>query len=418
MKNSVIKLKSHDDLDGRVPGILAKLAFGDKVDVNYCSNNYIDTAISNFFNKKQKENTFLCITDISVNEENEKRIEEKYKKDGKVLLLDHHVTAEHLNKYEWANVKSVYDDGRKTAATSMFYEYLVQNGYLERTNALDEFVELVRQYDTWEWEKKGNFKAKRLNDLLFIVGGEEFESSMIKKLTSNQESFSLDEGEEKILDIEEKKIERYIHHKRKEMKQFKWNDYCFGVVYGEQYHSEMGNILGQQHPYLDAIVIINITDRKLSFRTIHDGVDVSKIAGFYGGGGHPKASGCKLTKEAFNAFVVDLFDVPAPKIDPDKNKYNSKESIYGTVYEDNEGKIYWIKPMSDGNWILVYGESGSEIKTFSSFHEAESYIKKNFSVWLSRDDIYISEIAKKYDVKEQTLRSQFEKTMEKLAIEN
>ncbi|MCM3745592.1 hypothetical protein M3193_15800 [Sporosarcina luteola] len=43
------------------------------------------------------------------------------------------------------------------------------------------------------------------------------------------------------------------------------------------------------------------------FRTIHDHVDVSEVAGQYGGGGHAKASGCSFSKEAFQTFVLDTF---------------------------------------------------------------------------------------------------------------
>ena len=30
---------------------------------------------------------------------------------------------------------------------------------------MDQFVELVRLYDTWEWEQTGALEAKHLNDL-------------------------------------------------------------------------------------------------------------------------------------------------------------------------------------------------------------------------------------------------------------
>lgn len=82
-------------------------------------------------------------------------------------LIDHHKTALHLNEHEWGFVQVEYDDGRLTSATSLLYGYLVENGFMKPTNALDQFTELVRQYDTWEWERYDQKQAKRLNDLFF-----------------------------------------------------------------------------------------------------------------------------------------------------------------------------------------------------------------------------------------------------------
>lgn len=53
----------------------------------------------------------------------------------------------------------------KTCATSLLYDYLIENKLLEPTPALTEFVDLVRQYDTWEWDENDNILAKHLNDL-------------------------------------------------------------------------------------------------------------------------------------------------------------------------------------------------------------------------------------------------------------
>ncbi|GAA3325675.1 hypothetical protein GCM10020331_058530 [Ectobacillus funiculus] len=47
---------------------------------------------------------------------------------------------------------------------------------MEPSPAAAEFVELVRQYDTWEWEKASESKGKKmLNDLLYLLSIEEFE---------------------------------------------------------------------------------------------------------------------------------------------------------------------------------------------------------------------------------------------------
>ncbi len=69
---------------------------------------------------------------------------------------------------------------------------------------MDQFVELVRLYDTWEWEQTDALEAKRLNDLFFMVSIDEFEEKMVRRLKES-DAFSFDEFEVKILDMEEEK---------------------------------------------------------------------------------------------------------------------------------------------------------------------------------------------------------------------
>lgn len=280
------KLLSHNDLDGVGCGILAKLAFGKEVKVRYNSVSGLDREVEWFLENEDRD-TFLFITDLSVSEANEKRLEAFFQAGGKVQLLDHHKTALHFNEYEWGHVVVEDEEGRLTSATSLFYDYLVTHSFLERSEAFDEFVELVRQYDTWEWEKNDNHHAQRLNALFFLLTIEEFEEKMISRLHFN-EHFHFDEFEKKILDMEENKIERYIRRKRRELVQTQTGDQFAGIVYAESYHSELGNELGKEYPHLDYIAILNMGGKRVSFRTIHDHVDVSEVAGQFGGGGTPK----------------------------------------------------------------------------------------------------------------------------------
>ncbi len=111
-----------------------------------------------------------------------KELEEFHQNEGKVQFIDHHKTALHFNEYEWAHVVVEDEEGKLTSATSLFYEYLVNQQLIDSSNAIAEFVELVRQYDTWEWEKNNNQQAQRLNALFYLVSIDEFEENMINRL--------------------------------------------------------------------------------------------------------------------------------------------------------------------------------------------------------------------------------------------
>lgn len=382
-------LYSHNDLDGVGCGILAKVAFGERVEVRYNSVTGLDMQVGRFLERtkgKEKQHEGLFITDLSVHQENEERLDHYAEAGGKVKLIDHHKTALHLNERSWGMVKVQYEDGRLASATSLFYEYLIDNGYIQETKAMDQFVELVRLYDTWEWEQTDALEAKRLNDLFFMVSIDEFEEKMVRRLKES-DAFSFDEFEVKILDMEEEKIERYIRRKRREIVQTFINAHCVGIVHAESYHSEVGNELGKTYPHLDYIAILNMGGKKVSLRTIHDETDVSEIAGTFGGGGHAKAAGCPLTDEAFKLYVTEPFPLEPLRADAFKNVYNVKESDNGSLYINRNEDQFFLFPGEHGWNIQLNGVTQHE--TFTSFEEAERFIKRNYAAWLARDEAFV-----------------------------
>lgn len=381
------KLLSHNDLDGVGCGILAKLAFGKQVKVRYNSVSGLDREVEWFLENDNKD-TFLFITDLSVNEQNGKKLDLHFQAERNVQMIDHHKTALHFNDYIWGHVVVEDEEGKLTSATSLFYEYLVAQKLIESSDSIAEFVELVRQYDTWEWEKNDNQQAKRLNALFFLVSIEEFEEKMIDRLKTS-EHFRYDEFEKKILDMEENKIERYIRRKRRELVQSQVGEHFAGIVYAESYHSELGNELGKEYPHLDYIAILNIGGKRLGFRTIHNHIDVSEVASNFGGGGHAKASGCSLNNEAYKQYVVDTFHLDPLREDAKRNRYNLKRSSFGSLYKNGMEEIFLLYPINDRNWGIERNNTSMELD-FSSFEEGESFIKRNFTAWLVRDDAFVN----------------------------
>ncbi|MBS3680278.1 oligoribonuclease [Ornithinibacillus massiliensis] len=385
------KLLSHNDLDGVGCGILAKLAFGKQVQVRFNSVGGLDREVAWFLDSGNMD-TYLFITDLSVNEENEKRLEQFYQSGGKLRLIDHHKTALHFNAYNWGHVIVENENGNLNSATSLFYEFLVKEGYLEAKPAIDEFVELVRQYDTWEWEKNENHEAHRLNALFYLVSIDEFEEKMIERLQDN-EHFFFDDFEKKILVMEDDKIERYIRRKRRELIQHKVGDHYAGVVFAESYHSELGNELGKGCPHLDYIAIVNIGSRRMGFRTIHDHIDVAEIASEYGGGGHAKASGCTMTEAVYRSFVEETFQLEPLREDAKRNRYNVKGNSFGTLYSSKSESLYLLYQEND-SWFLEHNHQKLS-ESFSNFIDAENYLKRNYEAWLVRDDQFVHYLIEK-----------------------
>jgi uncharacterized protein len=382
-------LFTHNDLDGVGCGIVARAAFGENVEIRYNSVDGLNPEVARFLERKhnkRKKKEYLFITDLSVHEANAARLTEYGKSGAMVKLIDHHKSALPLNRYPWAAVTIAYEDGRLASATSLFYDYVVQQRWLQPTDKLTEFVEMIRQYDTWEWEANDNAQAKQLNDLFFLWSIDEFEDKMLERV-QEPGGFSFSGFEQQLLELEEEKIERYVRRKKRELVQTFIEDRCAGIVHAELYHSELSSELGKQNPHLDYIAIVNMGGRKVSLRTIHDTVDVSEIAGQYGGGGHAKASGCPLTVEAYAIYVEAAFGIEPMRPDAHRNRFNQRGSEYGNLYENRESEQFYL--FSNGrNWrIDRNGQTMDD--TFRSGEEAERFVKRHHRAWLVRDELFV-----------------------------
>lgn len=378
----MIRLITDSDLDGVSCGILAKLAFEEDVEVVYTSPRWIDNRAQDALGHTAR----LIITDLSVSPEVAKKMDAQAKAGRAVRLIDHHATALYLNEYSWADVKPEEADGRKTSAASLFYDDLVKNDKLKQTEALDKYIDWVRQYDTWEWDERGTYQAKQLNSLFGLLGRDVFEEEMVTRLKDDPYEFQLTDTEQTLLRVEERKIERYISSKKRQVVQVEVDGLVMGVVYAENYQSELGNLLNEAYPHLDLITMVNPGTKGLSFRTIHDEVDVSKVAANYHGGGHPKASGAELTEAAFKTFMEETFSLPPIKPDPEKNVLNVKEAAYGSSYVNRLGDKLFIRPSDDENkWEILY-QGKKWGNSYTDYKEAEKEIKRKFSCWLRYDE--------------------------------
>ena len=139
--------------------------------------------------------------------------------------------------------------------------------------------------------------------------------------------------------------------------------------------------LVRRYPHLDYIAILNIGGKRMGFRTIHDHVDVSEVAGQYGGGGHAKASGCSLTEEAYKNFVTETFHLEPIPEDARRNRYNLKRSSFGTLYKNRREDMFLLYKVNEEKWAIKQNNSRME-QTFASFEEGESFLKRNYEVWL------------------------------------
>ncbi|ARO21537.1 phosphoesterase (plasmid) [Bacillus tropicus] len=329
LTDKVVHHLSHNDMDGYAPQVVSKISKLNTAEYIHCGyTNFeekLEDTITFFETAKALEGHAILITDIAPkSEELVDRLNKLFERGLTLVLLDHHDTAKWISeKYpNWAFIESELD-GRKTCATELLYLYLKENEMFDdnvlNSQYFSSFVEQVRAYDTWDWNTTGNVEAKELNSLLYTFGPSKFMHMQFAKIAEHVNDpsvvqYSFNETEKLFIDVENKKEEKYIESRSKTMIVRTWSvgdkSYEAGVVFGDQYHSTLGNTLSKENPHLDFIVILDLNGGKASLRTIHDNVHVGEIAkAVAGGGGHPKAGGFEFDMETSLMKIEDSIGV-------------------------------------------------------------------------------------------------------------
>ena len=302
----MIKLFTHTDLDGVGCAILAKLAFGEEVDISYCNYDDIDVMVKEFITKEN--NIDMChITDIRIVDELANEIDEKF---DNFYVLDHHPTALYLNKYNWCTVTIENEETHiKTSGTEMYYHWLIDNGYLYESDVLSRFAELVRNYDTWRWSElsEDGVICKQVNDLMYLYGRDRFITWCISEI--HDDVFPrLYSADELLLNTKQKEIDEYVEEKNEQLFTSPMCGRVCGFVFAEKYVSELGNRLCKMHPEIDYVAMIYMGSKTVSYRTVKDDIDLGKdVAQLFGGGGHPKAAGSEFSVDVQFKTIEKIF---------------------------------------------------------------------------------------------------------------
>lgn len=309
----MIKLFTHNDLDGLSCVLLAKLAYGkDFVDFETCRYEDINDKVQLYVDEKHYEAFNTCfITDISMEDELAGYINTLTSiPSGHISLIDHHISAIELNQYDWCHVTVENADGQKCSGTSLFYERLLNLDVPNKENLLTpivkSFVEKVRRYDTWDWKMLDDLESKQLNDLFYILGKERFLDYWLERLEKDQGDFSFDEVHLLLLELKQNEIDQYIESRNEELIVKEIAGYQAGIVFANRFQSELGNTLALLHPELDFIAMINVGGG-VSCRTTKENVNLAELAALFGGGGHAKAAGLPVGDEIREMVINTLF---------------------------------------------------------------------------------------------------------------
>lgn len=296
------------DVDGASPVILSNMAFG-HIDYQLVEVNEVDETVQKLIEDPEyQQYDMLYITDLSLSRETCEQLKEHPYWSSRVRVFDHHASNLFVDEYDFATVVDIDSDGVKQCGTTLYYQYLKKK-YPEafaRNTVVEEYIELVRALDTWDWFAKNEVRAKQLGQLLDLYGVEKYIEIYTDKLKTLHH-FYFSEFEEQLLEIEEQRIANYVKKKQKEMWKMEIDGHPIGVVFAENYRSELGNelaILYEQE--VDFIVMINVNGG-VSLRSCNDKVDLGLFVQKYGGGGHKRASGMSVPLDVKKETILGIF---------------------------------------------------------------------------------------------------------------
>lgn len=303
----VLLFTHESDIDGIGCAVLAKLAFENIEFVFEPNIEHLEETFRDYIQSgKLNEYDIIYVTDLALYDPSLTMVAESDLKD-KVLVLDHHERAinSNMNRYPFTKIVEEDEIGKR-CATELFYECLTQEGFLKRTNAIEDFVEMTRLEDTWEWKEDTVWgeKAHDLAVLFNIIGLEKYIDNMTLKLTSAKEGFQY--NEEELTLIKERK-EEYKKLLESIMSQAEYfideKNNKFGIVFADyEFRNELPEfIINIGNPENIKYIIIVAMNKgefgQKSYRSIDENFDVNEIAMLHGGGGHPQAAAVNITKE-------------------------------------------------------------------------------------------------------------------------
>lgn len=319
------------DIDGLGCVILARLAFFD-LEYILCSNpNELGLKVREFYEAGKLYNyDKIYITDLALNEPVLSTIANDDILSKRIEIFDHHKSAidTGLDKYDFTHIH-IEVEGIPTSGTKLFYEHLVGEKYIQKTPSLDEFVELTRLEDTWEW-KNDAVNGEKAHDLAVfqsILGTEGYIDAIYKKLTTSNKVFDYSMEEKKNIKNKKEKDEliiKNIWNDREFMTDEDGND--IAVMLGSiEYIGGLSEYVRKACHTIKYIILIDLDKEPMpqkSYRSIDEDFDVSLVAKRHGGGGHFAAAGAIINSEDKNEAEKLL----------KKNKREALKYLVGTKY--------------------------------------------------------------------------------------
>ena len=285
--------------------ILAKLAYQnvdyvltETFDLQKNINRYIDSG-------KIYDYDLIYVTDIWLEEPTLSKVANDEKLKDKFFLFDHHESAldEGFDKYPFTTIKIKNDLGL-CSGTSLFYEYLVKENILKEINSVSRFVELTREYDTWEWKNIYNDEmAHELTLLFYVLGSDGYINLIYNKLKENSNEFKFNDIETILINNKKKQILEKVSNYKEKIFYKNISGLKTGIVFIDyEYRNDLVEYLREFDLDIDFLMMVAMDKGTISYRSI-SGVKVRPIAETFGGKGHDYAASSPINNDILESIV-------------------------------------------------------------------------------------------------------------------
>ena len=296
-----------NDIDGMGNAVLSKLVF-DEVNYVLCETFDLNSKVKEFIdNEKIYEYDKVFVTDLCLSEELLCTINEDEKLKDKVQIIDHHKTYEDpkYTKYPFVKIELKNDKGL-CCGTSLFYEYLLNNELLSRSDVVDEFVELTRLHDTWEWKNiYNNEKARDLAILFDSLGTEGYINFMYEKLSTEKE-FNFNHIETVLINNKKIVIDDAIEGYMKNAYYREILGMKAAILFiNYEFRNEIGQYFKDHNIDVDFVMMIALDRNVVSYRNVNKNISVRTVAEYYGGKGHDVAATNPITSQ-HKEMILDI----------------------------------------------------------------------------------------------------------------
>ncbi len=305
----VLLFTHKQDIDGMGCAILARIAFKD-LEIVPCKTFEITTKVLEYIESKHIDDFDLVyVTDLCIKEPVLSLINKDNSLSNKIKVIDHHKSEidEGNNKYDFVSI-IVEENGIKQSGTSLFYNYLANNHYLEKTDYLNTLVEWTRQYDVWDFKKYNNQNARYLHILFEELGYERYIEIMEKYISKRKIEFEKNELDviDKFLEQLNKDVDKIISKIKVVEININKTIYRIGYVRTPyKYRNDINEFVKSNNTFdIDTVGMIMTDIDTVSYRNIKD-IDASIIAVYFGGKGHKNAASNPQNNDKFRKLLLE-----------------------------------------------------------------------------------------------------------------
>lgn len=301
-KQQYIKLISHNDLDGFGAPLLLKalqpeLFNNVTFDLTTCSAGRLDQELERFFRQPDiQKYSDIYIMDMTPDSDYSfQQLEQHFANHW--LVFDHHESEEDLRKQYATNCISPTNPEINPSAVSLVWDWVSKqvnfaNVPTARQHELQEIVELIRAYDTWDWQNDPNMKseerqaADELNQLFWFYPLSQSKTFVTTVYQTGWKQYRAQNT--LLINTLNSRRQRYLDKHLKNVIEFSVDGHSFGIVYASDFKSEIAHALLQQHDVEAALVI---DAHSVSLRS-NGQLDVAEFAAdYFNGGGHADSAG-------------------------------------------------------------------------------------------------------------------------------